>query len=145
MFRKKGFTLIELLIVIIIVGVLATLAIPQYTNFVEKARAAEALSMISALRTGEVAYKLEAGSFTNTLSELNIGNAYGTTASADSAGQYWGYAVDSGGFAGTAGYRLTATRNARSAGSAGGQTLIMTWSEATGSGWSGTHPGKPKQ
>jgi len=48
--RKKGFTLLELLIVVIIIGVLATMALPQYTATIEKARSGEAVINIGAIR-----------------------------------------------------------------------------------------------
>ena len=46
--NKKAFTLLELLMVVIIIGILATLAVPQYQNFREKAIAAEAIRICGA-------------------------------------------------------------------------------------------------
>lgn len=47
---KKGFTLLELVIVIIIVGVLASLAVPRFFKLVERARSVEAIANLQALR-----------------------------------------------------------------------------------------------
>lgn len=48
---KRGFTLLELLIVIIIVGVLATIGFTQYTAVVERSRGSEARQVLGSLRT----------------------------------------------------------------------------------------------
>ena len=47
---KKGFTLIEMLVVVLIIGILAGIALPQYTNAVEKSKASEALLILKSLR-----------------------------------------------------------------------------------------------
>jgi type II secretion system protein G len=47
--NKKGFTLIELLVVVLIIGILAAIALPQYFKAVEKSRATEALSIMGSL------------------------------------------------------------------------------------------------
>lgn len=48
---KKGFSLVELLIVVVIIGVLVSLAVPQYNRFVAKARQSEAKASLSSLHT----------------------------------------------------------------------------------------------
>ncbi len=53
---NKGFTLIELLTVVLIVGVLSSLALPQYMRSVERSRATEAMVAIKAINDAVYAY-----------------------------------------------------------------------------------------
>ena len=69
---KKGFTLIELLVVVLIIGILSAVALPQYTKSVEKARAAEAVSMMKSLSAGVEEYVLANGKSPNSFEELTL-------------------------------------------------------------------------
>ena len=62
--NRKGFTLLELVVVVIILGILATLGFTQYTKMVEKGRTAEAKMILGQIRTAQVAYNQQFGGFT---------------------------------------------------------------------------------
>ncbi len=75
--RKRGFTLIEVLIVVIILGILATLAVPQFTRMIDRARMAEAWAGLGAVRTAQSVYWMEHASYADNVDDLDCDKTAG--------------------------------------------------------------------
>jgi prepilin-type N-terminal cleavage/methylation domain-containing protein len=147
---KKGFTLLELVVVIIILGILATLGIGQYLTMVERSRGAEARSIMGQIRNAAAAHYLEYGTvaaaapipaFDDTRAGI------GTTANGQVPGaacgstHYFRYAVTA---VAATGFTATATRciaggKNPNLNAAAGLTLILTSNLGGGTDtWTGT-------
>ena len=71
---EKGFTLVELMIVIVIVGILSAVALPNFLNQTKKARATEATSAISAAFKNAQQLYLETGDTSGITAGASVGS-----------------------------------------------------------------------
>lgn len=130
--NTKGFTLIELLVVVLIIGVLAAVALPQYTTAIEKSRATEALTLSGSLRYAAERYLLQKEKWpgNDDLKKLDIELPANDSCTTKFGGKNFCLSVTKG--TGTDSYTITATR------SSGPSYSIVTATDDGGKSWKRT-------
>lgn len=106
---RRGFTLIELLVAVVVAGILAAVAYPSYTAYVNRARRGDAVALLTAVVQAQERYRSNHNSYTSSLSALQL-NAADVTRYYDVAVTGVGAPADL-----TAGYVATASVRSGSA------------------------------
>ena len=70
--NKKGFTLIELLVVVLIIGILAAMALPQYFKAVERSRMSEAVALLANIAQAQQRKYLQINKYTTNYTGLDV-------------------------------------------------------------------------
>ena len=70
--KSLGFTLIELLVVVLIIGIFAAVAVPQYQRAVSKSRYVQVMTSANAVAAAALVYKMANGSYPSSLEDLDI-------------------------------------------------------------------------
>jgi prepilin-type N-terminal cleavage/methylation domain-containing protein len=86
---SRGFTLIEVLVVVLIIGILTSVALPNYQVAVLKARYTELMNVVAPLADAEMVYYATFNKFTDQLNELDVSLPGGVKLSADGKYAYW--------------------------------------------------------
>ena len=96
LYSSEGFTLLELLVVIVIIGILAGIALPQYKMAVAKSRYSTIMNLAKSIAQAEERYFLTNGSYTNKLSALDIDipNGYNNPTSSEYCYDWGGCLLD---------------------------------------------------
>ena len=119
--KMNGFTLVELLIVILIIGVLAAIGVPQYADAIEKAKGADARLGLAQIYRAELEYSANrSGVYTDSVDDL---------ADIELGQRYWSFSVDT-----PSSDTFTAIAT-RSGGLRSGQTITMDQSGTIGGNW----------
>lgn len=71
--QHRGFTLIHLLVIMLVMGILAALALPNFLGCGNKAKQSESKTYVGALNRGQQAYYIEKGKFSNSIPALGVG------------------------------------------------------------------------
>ncbi len=69
--NDTGITFIELLVVVLIIAVLAAIAVPTYTSYLQRGRRADAKTALEQLRAAQEVFRAENGAYTNNFALLN--------------------------------------------------------------------------
>jgi prepilin-type N-terminal cleavage/methylation domain-containing protein len=115
---NKGFTLLEIIIVIIIVGILASVAMPKLFSNIEFSHSAEALSTLGMIQRNVTSCSLMTGTV-----DWSLCGSFADIGMEDPSNTNWGYSLDDSAAAAGGSYEVAAERGGVGS---GGDTITLT-------------------
>lgn len=119
--KRNAFTLVEVLIVVLVIGILAAIGVPQYADSIEKAKGADARLGLAQIYRAQLEYSANrSGEYADSMDDFT---------DIDVGERYWSFSID---IPGAASFTAIATR---SGGSRSGQTITMDQSGTISGNW----------
>ncbi len=124
---QNGFTLIEMMIVVAIIGILAAIAIPNYSEYVKKSRRTDGVTAISTVQQAQEKWRANNVSYSENFGTagLNLVTSGATVTTFPSSENFYDLVVTTGTATGT-GYTLVATAKGKQTSDTNCQKLILT-------------------
>ncbi len=139
MFKKCGFTLVELMIVVIIIGILVSLAIPNYARSIERSKCSQAIQILKNMRSAGLSYYANNETFPGPGDEPDLEDEVGANFYSDGSNDDWAFSIQTGDATTLV---LQATRKRGPHAAAGNTTITVTDNPTANQNehWGGTYP-----
>ncbi len=123
--RNRGFTVIELMVVVVIMGILAAIAMPQYDEYVLKGKLAEGMSLLSDLQIRQEQYYQDNRTYANGMIPRSAGQYFTSTSCAYRSGDTQTYTCTA--TAPSLNYSYTVTESGSKTTTPPSGTLVNCW------------------
>lgn len=137
--KKGGFTFVELMVAVVLIGILATLAIPNYARSLERSKCSQAIQILKEMRSAGLSFYSNNETFPTPGQESDLEDEAGANFYSDGSNDDWAFAIQTGNDT-TLVVRATRKRGPHAA--AGNTTITITDNPAANQNedWGGTYP-----